>query len=373
MLLVATGLVVQSVRNARQLDPGFDTKQIVMASVNPGIRGDAEDRARDLYRRILEEVAAIPNVERASIASALPLDDSTETALLLVEGYGRREDENNDTPLTRVGPHYFETMGTAVLQGREFDDRDRPDTRRVAIVNEALASRYWPGQNAIGKRFRFDGQNEPFVEVVGVAKTGKDPTLGEGATPFVFLPLSQHHSGRVRVIARVKGDPLAATPGLLRAIRRVDDTLPVFGVRSIAGFLERSMWGTGAAAALLGTLGVFVLVLAAVGLHGLISWSVAQRTREIGIRLALGASVAGVRSMVVRQGLTIALTGVAAGAVGAIGLTRLIRHLLLAVSPNDPATFVLMAVLLCAAALLAAYGPARRASRLHPVQALRHD
>jgi predicted permease len=374
ILLISTGLFVRSAHQARRLDPGFETRQVLIASVNPGVHGYSEARGLDLYRRIIERTATMPAVQSVSLASLLPLDDSTGGARVLVEGYVLRSpSEATEALYTIVGPRYFTTMGTRIVRGREFDDRDSPGALRTAIVNEAMAERYWPGRDPIGRRFRLDGEAGPAVTVVGVAKTGKYITLAEDPVPYFFLPLWQNYASRVRILLRTRSDPAALASGLRREVAAIDDTLPVFGTKTMQQFLERSMWGSGAAAGLLGTLGLFVLALTAVGIHGVVSWSVSQRTREIGIRMALGAQAGRVLRLVVGHGLALALIGVLIGTAGALALTRILRNLLFGVSPTDPLTFVLMVGLLVLAALSACYLPARRATLVDPVTVLRQE
>jgi putative ABC transport system permease protein len=285
----------------------------------------------------------------------------------------RSPTESTDALFTEVAPGYFAAMGTRIVRGRALDDRDRPEALRTAVVNEAMARKYWPGQDPIGRRFRMDDPNGTAFTIVGVAETGKYITLGEEPTPYFFLPLWQNYASRVRILLRTRLDPQVVAAGLHSELRSIDPSLPLFGIKTMEQFLERSLWGTGAAAGALGSLGLFVLVLAAVGIHGIVSWSVAQRTHEIGIRMALGASARSVRRSVVSQGLVLAVVGILLGSAGALALARVLANLLFGVTPADPVTFLAMALLLTSVALAAAYLPARRAALLDPARALRHE
>jgi len=374
VLLICAGLFIRSLQNAQRVSPGFDTKNILIGSVNLGIQGYTEARGREFFKRVIERVGKLPGVERASLADSLPLDDSTSGGRVLIEGYvPRSENEKIEVLYTTAAPKYFETMGTQIVQGRAFDERDKEDAPRVVVINETMAGRYWPGQNPVGKRLQLGSANSPYLEVIGVARDGKYITIGEAPLPYMFLPLRQNYSDRVRILIRAEADPTALAAGLRREVQALDETLPVYGVKTIQQFMERSLWGIDGMVGLLSGLGLFALLMAAVGIYGVMAYAVAQRTREIGIRMALGARRGDVLRLVVGQGMLLALVGMVIGVAGAFAATRLLASLLVGVSATDPATFALTALLLAVVALLACFVPARRATKVDPMIALRYE
>ncbi|HEY7546483.1 MAG TPA: ABC transporter permease, partial [Blastocatellia bacterium] len=304
VLLVSAGLFVRSLENANKMNPGFDTRDILIGSVHLGVQGYTEKQGREFYKRLLERAQTIPGVESASLAASLPLDDGVEGAPVFVEGYTpRSETEKNTVLYTVAGPKYFETMGTEIIQGRAFDEHDDEKSPRVVVINETMARLYWPGQSPIGKRLQLNNQKAPFLEVIGVAADGKYITLGEEQLPYMFVPLWQSYESRVRILLRSKSDTASLAAGLRQEVQALDQSLALFGVKTIQQFLQRSLWGADTVAVLVGSLGVLALLLAAVGLYGLMSYSVSQRTREIGIRMALGADRSNLLRMIVGQGL----------------------------------------------------------------------
>lgn len=374
VLLISAGLFVRSLQNANQMNPGFDTNDILIGSVHLGAQGYTEKQGREFYKRLLERAETIPGVESASLAVTLPLDDGTEGARIFVEGYvPRSETEKNSALYTAAGPKYFETMGTEIVEGRAFNEYDDEKSPRVVVINETMARLYWPDQNPIGKRIQLGNQNSPFLEVIGVARDGKYLTLGEARMSYMFLPLWQNYDNRVRILLRSKADTASLAAGLRREVRALDQTLALYGVKTIQQFLQRSLWGADAAAALVGSLGMFALLLAAVGLYGVMSYSVARRTREIGIRMALGAERSDLLRMIIGQGLRLAMTGVGLGLMGAFALTRAIESLLHGVSASDPTTYLVVVLLLTGVASLACFIPARRAMKVDPITALRYE
>src|SRR5215475_3413326 len=372
MLLVSAGLLVKSLRNAQAMNPGFRTDHLLMASVNVDLHGYDEARGRRFYKQLGERLKSLPGVTHASFAGPLPLDQYFNAANVTIEGrVPKTANERLGVGFSIVGHNYFETMNTPIVQGRAFTERDNENAPRVVIVNETMARRYWPNQNPIGKRLRLGGEQSPWLEVAGVAQDGKYITLGEPPTDYFFLPFWQNYGGRMTLIAHTKGDPESFIASIRREVKALDEQLPVYGVRDAPEFLDIVLGGPKSIAATVSGFGLLALLLAAIGLYGVMSYAVAERTREIGVRVALGAEPRDLRLMVLRQGLRLSLGGVALGLAGAFGLARLLRSLLYDVSATDPLTFGAVALSLIVVALLACWIPARRATKVDPMVALR--
>ena len=373
ILLITAGLFIRSVQNAERIDPGFDTQNIMLSSVDLGLQGYTEAKGKDFYKRLIERVGALPGVESAAVAFPLPLDAYDYGTAIDIEGYQPPPDEGRvRVGYTIAGPGYFQAMGTRLIDGRDFTERDSTDAPRVVVINETMARRYWPGQNAIGKRVRFGNQRNPFSEIVGVAQDGKYTTLGEAPTPYVFVPLGQNYDGRMTLV--VRGDRAAELmPAIRQEVRALDETLPLFGAKTIQEFMTRSLSGAQFAAALVTLFGVLAMLLAAVGIYGVMNYSVSTRTREIGIRMALGADRVEVLKMILKQGMALAAIGVAIGLGLALVLTQMMASLLYGVSATDQITFIAISLLLAVVALAACYIPARRATKVDPMVALRYE
>jgi predicted permease len=373
VLLITAGLFIRSVQNAQQIDPGFDTKNIILASTDLGVQGYKEDKGKDLYKQMVERVRALPGVEAAAVAFPLPLDAYDYGTRVDIEGYTPPPDEGRPrVGYTIAGPGYFQAMGTRIVEGRDFTERDDKDAPRAVIVNETLARLYWPDQNPIGKRVRVGNERNPFSEVVGVAEDGKYMTLGEAPTPYMFLPLGQNYDGRMTLIVR-GADPKQLVPSIREEVRALDETLPVFGIKTIQEFMTKSLAGAQSAATFIGLFGLLAMLLAAIGIYGVMNYSVSTRTREIGIRMALGAGRFEVLKMVLKQGMFLAGLGLVIGLGGAYFLTRLMSSLLFGVSARDQVTFIAISLLLALVALAACYIPARRATKVDPMVALRYE
>jgi putative ABC transport system permease protein len=272
-----------------------------------------------------------------------------------------------------VDSDYFQTMGTGLLRGRNFGNADREGSPRVAIINETTAKRYWPGVDAIGQRLRLGPADAPLREVVGIVKDAKWRYIGERPRAVVYRPISQSWSPLSSFVVRTAGQPNALLADVRREVQRLDPNLPVHVLRTLPEHVSEALWPARLGARLLAVFGLLALTLAAVGLSGVIAYLVSQRTHEIGIRLALGAQAGDVLKLVVWQGLKLTLSGVVIGLFGAFALTRLLENLLYGLSPTDPLTFLSITSLLVAVALLACYIPARRATKVDPLVALRYE
>jgi predicted permease len=374
MLLVGAGLFVKSMSHAQELDPGFETKDILLASVDVGLHGYDEVKGRSFYEQIIGRIKSLPGVEEASMATPLPLDAYNYGARIIVEGYvPRYENERISVGYSIVGHNYFQAMSTPIVEGRTFSEYDNEKAPRVVIINETMARRYWPNQNPIGKRLQMGKPQSPYLEIVGIAKDGKYNLLGEPPTEYMFVPFLQNYDGKMTLITRAGN----RTEGLAAAIRQevasLDSELPVYGIKTMPKFLDRILSGPKSIAGLVSIFGLVALIMAATGLYGVMTYSVTQRTREIGIRMALGAQRRDVLRLVVNQGMQLASVGLVVGLAASLFLTRLLSSLLFAVSTTDPVTYAVVALMLVAIALLACFIPARRATKVDPMIALRQE
>jgi predicted permease len=371
--LVGAGLFVRSLANAQRIDPGFRTSGIAVMSFNLESQGYDEPRGRAFDRQVIERVGGLPGVRHASLATVLPLGGGGLARTVFLDGQDTSNNRNGVLVLTSaVTPGYFQTLGVPLRRGRDVAGTDLAGAPRVAVVTEAMVKRFWPNRDPIGQRFRFFGQHDP-LEVVGVVADSKFGSLGEEPRPCAYLPLSQNYAGQVSLIAWTSGDADAALGSIRSTVQALDPNLPLTNVTTMAQVLDQSLWVPRMGAMLLGAFGLLALLLAALGLYGLMAYVVMQRTQEIGVRMALGASAANVRRLVVRQGLVLALTGIVIGALAGFGLARAASGLLYNVSALDVPTFTIIPVLLILVALVAAFLPARRATRIDPLEALRYD
>jgi predicted permease len=313
-------------------------------------------------------------VTAASFSTYLPLTLGGERRSFRAVGYEPGPGEDMEVSSSFVGASYFETMRSAVVRGRGFTLQDAPGAPPVVVVNEAFIRRFWPGRDGLGERLALpwnDGEVE--MEVIGVARDGKYGSLGETPTPYIFYPHRQLYRSQMAVVVRTAGDPTAIVSEVRRQVAALDATLPVYEVKTLVSHLGTALFPARAAATLLGLTGALALLLAAIGLYGVLSYLVTLRTREIGVRMALGARREDVVRLVVGRGLRLVVLGLAIGIVLAAGVTRFASFLLYGTSPLDPATFVSVVALLLGVALVAAWTPARRAAAVAPVVALRED
>ncbi len=376
VLLICAGLFVRSLRNAQQTDLGFTPDHLLNARMNPRWAGYDEQRTKDFYRELERRVRAWPEAQSVSLAYSSPLGYLGSGRTIYIEGRAVVPDEQAAvTGFNPVDEDYFETMQIRIVRGRPFRESDTETALRVAIVNQTMASRYWPGEDPLGKRFRMETPDSPLWEVVGVARDSKYLAVFEGSLPYFYVPLEQNYTPMRVLQIRTSVAPETLRARLEREISALDPEVPVSDLQTMTralgsaqGFL---LFRIGAAQAL--AMGILGLVLAMVGVYGVVSYGAAQRTREIGIRMALGATPQTVLGVVLRQGVWLVLGGVGVGLLGALALTRVLKRFLLLVSATDPLTFLAIPVLLTLVALWACYIPARRAARLDPMAALRHE
>lgn len=372
VLLVGAMLFLRSFREAKTLSPGFETAHAATASVDLFPSGYVGERSHDFQRRAIAAVEALPGVTSAAFTNRIPMVIGGNNSMGIgVEGYVPRANEEVVINYTVVGPKYFETLRIPLRAGREFGPLDTPTSPGVIVINESMARRYWPEGTALGGRIRM---GETLIEVVGIAADTKYGSLTERPLPQLFYPLSQRNGSTLRMIARTSGDPAALVGGMRDALRGLDPNLPVYDSRTLREHMQGALFVQRMAADLLGAMGVLALLLAAIGLYGVIAYAVNQRTQEMGIRLALGASPGSLLGMIVGQGMKLTGIGLAIGlllALGAFGSIGAMRSMLPGISPLDPVTFVAVPVVLAAIALVASWIPARRAGRVDPLVALR--
>jgi predicted permease len=370
--LVGAGLFLRSLQNAQRTDPGFETTQLLLLSFDAGAEGYSGESAAAFQRTVLDRVRVLPAVKSAVLASS-GLFDGGFSRTVFPEGVDQSDRRNGRlTPLNQVGPGYFETLGIPIVRGRGLAEVDRAGAPMVAVVNETMARRLWPDQQPVGKRFRCFGEDW-IIEVVGVARDAKYFTIGEDPQPFFYLPLSQHASAAVTLHVRTAGDPAAAVGTVRGQVQSLDARMPITNVQTIRQLFDQALWAPRMSASLLGAFGALALVLAAVGVHGVVSYSVAERTQEFGIRMAMGARPVDMLRMVMRQTLLTASIGAGIALVVAYAATRGLGNLLIGVPAGDPVTFGATLGMILAAALAASAWPAWRASRIDPLVALRYD
>jgi predicted permease len=374
VLLVGGGLFLRSMEFARNVDPGFYRTGISMFSINLDLQGYKPDRAMQLEREMMDRLRTIPGVDAAAFAFPLPLDTYGGPAPVYPEGWTPRSDsEQTIARNSRVSPGYFETMGTKIIAGRAIDERDTESSKLVAVVNETMASRYWgSAEKALGHRFA-QSKGGRLFEIVGVARNGKYVSFGEPAFSYTFTPFAQDYYGQVEVLLRSKEDIAALMPVVRAEMSKLDPALPLFGVRTMPQFLNRTVSVYELGASLVGTFAITAMLLAAVGIYGVLYFTVARRTKEIGIRMALGARQGQVLRGVLQRSLLWVLCGLGLGVALALMAGPMTGKLVAGISAADPLTFCAAVAAFAAIVVAASVVPARRASRVDPIEALRHE
>jgi predicted permease len=374
-LLIVAGLFVKSLANAQNINPGFDTNRLLVLSVDQNLRGYTVAQGKAMQQQLRQRLSALPGVESVSLADNTPLGENHNSETVFRKGEEVDEQKRGfGVGYISVGPDYFKTLGFNILRGRDFSEKDDEDAGRVLIINETMARNLWPGADAVGQFVRLSRKPAgKDYQIVGIVKDSKYNRLSEAPTPFMFRPLSQHYNDEVILHVRTAGPPQAVVQAVRREVQAFDSELPLYGVKTMGEHLQFALFGPRVGAWLLGSFGLLALSLAAVGLGGVMTYSVSRRTNEIGIRLALGATRADVLKLVLKQGMTLVLIGIGLGLLVSLALTRVMASLLYGVSPSDPVIISLVMVLLTVIALLACYVPARRAMTVDPIVALRHD
>lgn len=376
VLLVAAGLFVRSVQRAQSVDLGFDPRHVLNLSMDVSQQGLDEARGKAFYRELESRVRALPGVESVSYAYSVPFGYYNSSEYVESEDHPVPKDQRRPSAaFNMVGPEYFRTLKVPLVRGRDFNGQDDERARPVAIVNEFMAERFWPGQDPIGKRFHMQGADTRWLEVVGVSRTGKYRYIFEDPGLYFFVPMAQHYRTQRVLHVRTAGPPETLAPAAQKEIRALSPDLPVFDVRSMEHMLEgpNGFFLLQMGALFGGGLGVLGLLLALVGIYGVVSYAAAQRTQEIGVRMALGAQRGDILQLVVGHGLRLVAVGLTVGLAASFGLSRLLANLLFGISSTDPATFASVPLILGAMAVVASYLPALRATRIDPSVALRNE
>ncbi len=370
LLLACAGLFVRSLNEAQKADPGFDPGHVLLATFDLDPMGYSSVTGVQFERELLSRVKQLPGVQSATLADFSPLSFTIHSDGVLPEGYVPRVHESIEADRGVVGPDYLNTMRTPLLAGRDFTDQDTARTQPVVVVNKALVDRYWPGQTALGKRIQVAGR---WTTVVGVAANGKYRRMIYDPAPLVLVPLAQRYQSQVILHVRAKGDPQSLASSVEQTIHALNADLPIFNVTTLQANMQIGNVFERIAVAFAGSFGVLALLLAAVGIYGVVAYTTRQRTHEIGIRLALGSGKATIFRHVLQQGLRLTVVGLIAGVVASLFLTRFLRSMLFGVGTADLLTFATVAIVLCLVALVACFLPARRAASVDPMQALRTE
>ena len=373
VLLISAGLIVRGLQAAQKMRPEFNPENAVAISFDVSLQGYDEERGRAFQKRVLERARALPQIEIAALTDNLPLGLNYNSSGIYIEGTEFTGASNLPIAIPiDSGPGYFDAMGIP-LRGRDFRDDENKKENRVAIVNETFAKKFLKGQDPIGKRFNWHGPKDPFFEIIGTVPDGKYNSLGEDAKPAVYTPFYRDYTGLVTLVARTHSDPRQVLNALRAEVKKLDPSISIYAAKTLKEHLGTSLFPARMAAIALGSFGVLALILAAVGIYGVMSHVVAGRTREIGLRMALGAQLSDVQKLILKQGMFLAAIGSVCGLVIAFGGARMMKSLLYGISTSDPITFASVALLLFGIASLACLVPARRASRVEPMIALRTE
>jgi predicted permease len=375
ILLVCAGLFIRSAKYAEKIDVGFRKENLLMFSMDIGKQGYDPRQGEQFYQTLIDRVKALPGVNAASLARVVPFGYQNETKEVVIDGQiSSTGDYRHLLYHNVVGPDYFRTMDIPISQGRDFSPSDDDSSPKVAIINEAMAKRFWPSQDPLDKQFRM-GSDGPMVRVVGVTKDTKYMFLAEEPGAFFYLPLRQHYRPLITLHLYYAGDSRGVVTAVRQAVRELNGDLPVYDVKTMFAHIHdgRELLLVRVGTFLIGVFGLLGLLLATLGIYSVISYSIYQRTHEIGIRVALGARPFDILKMVISQGMTLTVIGLVIGLIAALFLMRLLASLLYGVSATDPMVFVSVMLILSGAALLACYLPARRAIKLDPIVALRQE
>jgi predicted permease len=375
MVLVCGGLFIKSFRQAQTMDPGFNNPNGLIVSLNPSLVGYDDEQSRNFFRQLLDRTRGLPGVEAASVARLMPLGDSSNSnGPILKEGETLPRGSAGRTIMTNVvAPAFFNTMQIPFIEGRDFDERDGLKTQRVVVINQRMADMLWPGERAAGKRIFIGTESREPWEVIGVVKTGKYRSLAEDPRPFIYYTMGQRRPSSMALVIRGNVDPRGLVGAVRGEVQALDRRVPVYSVKTMTDHMTYALWAPNMAASFSLAFAVLAVLLSAVGLYSVMAYVVSQRTREVGIRMALGADRSHVLKMITTQGMWLAGVGVVIGVVLSLALVRVLSSLLIGVSGYDPLIFVLVPVLLVSVAFIASYLPARRATKVNPLIALRYE
>jgi putative ABC transport system permease protein len=371
LLLVGAGLFLRSLLNASAIDPGFNQKNLLLLEAH--LRDTQPAHGAEVFQQMLERLRALPGVRAVSLVDQPGLDFDGYRRSVTIEGYQPRPGEDMELYSNVVGPRYFQTMEIPLLRGREFSEQDRAGAPGVVIINESLQRRYFPGQDALGKRLSLSGAAGPWLEIIGIARDGKYISLFEEPRPFFSLPFRQRYGEAGTLLVRTENDPRLLLETARRELLKLDRNLHILNATTMTEHLSLALLPLRIGSLAAAIFGLLALLLASLGIYGVVAYFVGLQRREIGLRLALGARPGDILRLVFRQGLSITLSGMALGLLASLALTRLLSSFLYGVSALDLLTFVGVATLLSVVALLACWIPARRATKVDPMMALRHE
>jgi predicted permease len=372
LLLVCAGLFIRSFRSAQQIDPGFNPHNVLIASYDLFTAGYSDSTGAEFDRQLVSKLESLPGVQSAALSDREPLSFGGGSTSVKPEGYVSPANESMETQAAIITPNFLQTMQIPIMKGRDFTLQDTKSSQRVVIVSEAFANRYWPNQEPLGKQLNSDFTHEWF-KVVGVARDAKERGLNEKPMPFVYLPLYQIYRPTMIINARVAGDPMTFANTIQKAVHDMNPELVVYDMTTLEVRSQFASFGQRIAGTFVGAFGLLALALAAVGIYGVTSYTTRQRTHEIGIRVTLGATKRDVLRLVLGHGMRLMLIGVGVGLALAVASTRFLGPLLLGVTSTDALTFSSVAILLCAVAMFACFIPARRATRVDPIEVLRYE
>ena len=370
VLLTGAGLFLRSLWKLQSIEKGFTGDRVLAMSLNMDLQGYDDSRGKNFYATALENLSAFPGVQSVSLASALPVSAGGSRMERPANGTKPAIGEYVSIDIISVSPRFFETTGLPLLRGRDFRLFDTEKSAKVTIINERMAKKFWPGEDPVGRSFN-DGTTT--FEVVGVAGDTKYRNLREAPRLAMYEPLTQSYRPSMNLLVRTANDPAAFAPAIQAQLHSVEPTLTIFNIRTLFEHVGRSLYVERMESLLLAFFGSLALMLTAIGIYGVVAYSAAQRTREVGIRMALGAQRRDVLKLILMKGLTLIAWGIAFGLIGCYWLARLVSSQLYSVSPNDPATLAIVAAMLIAVALFASYIPARRATKVDPLVALRYE
>lgn len=381
MLVIGAGLLIKSFWRLRQVDPGFSPNNVLSLTMSlPRSRYGDEQKINTFYNQLIERISQVPGVRAAAIGYDHPLQANWIDAFAIEGRPAPASGESLSANFNPVSPDYFRTVGTQIVTGRQFTAQDDQDHPGVVIVNEAFVRRFFPNEKAMGQRLRLSApariwrnQRLTSFEIIGIARDVKSAGLNAESGPAYYVPATQGPVQDMTILVRTRDDPIALVPALRNAVLTIDPNQPIANINTMDKVVDDSIAQPRLSMTLMGLFGVLALILAAVGIYGLLSYEVTQRTQEMGIRIALGAQVTDVLRLVLKQGMMLILLGEVLGLIGAVVLTRLIRSLLFGVTPTDATTFIGVSAVLAVVALLACYFPARRATKVDPLVALRYE
>jgi predicted permease len=372
LLLICAGLFIRSFLSAQNINPGFNSRKVLVASFDLFTGGYSEATGSEFDRQLVAKLEALPGMQSVALTTRVPLSFEGGSTSVKPEGYVSQKNESMETQVAIITPNYFKTIELPIVKGRDFTLQDSKSSERVVIVSETFAKRYWPNLEPVGRKLNSDLTHEWFT-VIGVARDTKVVSLNEKPTPFVYLPQYQVYRSTMTILARTTGNTLALGTTVEKTIHDLNTSLVVFDVSTLALRQQLSSFPQRVAGTFVGAFGLLALVLAAVGIYGVTAYTTRQRTHEIGLRIALGASREDVLRLVLGHGLRLTLVGVVLGLAASFALTRYLESMLLGVTSTDALTFSFVAIILCAVALFASFIPAHRAMRVDPMVALRYQ